>query len=235
MNFCFQKRVERSSALKSVLILGCAAAVSFAHAKNDSAIGVVAKAGSAGGGLDLILKVSETLKVRAGWSMLQFTGSDNEQGADYHWSADIAAWNALIDWHAAGNGFRLTGGVYAPNFKLAENAAYNSDVRVGPQTYKNMQLGTLRNEFVWNKPSPYLGLGYDGFNSTPNGLFFTGDLGVLYIGSSSVNSSAYCMNGVPAASCNKIQTEMQNSARISRDYANTKFFPLLQVGIGYRF
>ena len=160
--------ISRSSLIKLAVVLGGAAVFSFAQAQNDSPLGIVAKAGSTGGGLDVIVKVSDTLKVRGGWAMLQFNGSNNEQGADYHWSADITAWNLLVDWHVADNGFRLTSGIYMPNFKLTENAAYISDVRVGPSTYKSMQLGTMRNEFVWNEPSPYLGLGYDGFNSTKN-------------------------------------------------------------------
>lgn len=214
--------------------------VGFAAADPNPTIldhmGVAAKVGSAGAGVDFIVPVNDKFKVRLGYSGYNFSGSDTRQSVNYDYSAKIGGWNLLGDWHPTGGGFRLSGGLYSPNYDLSGNAKMaGGTVTVNGVTYNSTDLGSLSMSAKWNKVSPYIGIGYDGFNSTKAGFFFTADAGVIVTSGPKVKLTANCTSAT-ASVCTTIASDVAaEQTKVQNDLNSFKALPVVQIGVGYRF
>ncbi len=213
--------------------------VGVATAENPtifSNMGVSAKVGTAGGGVDFTFPVSEKFKVRAGYSQYNYSDTVTKENITYDGKLKLGGWNLLGDWHPSGGGFRLTGGIYSPDHAISGNARYTGagTIDLNGVTYNAADVGNLSMSSKWNKVSPYLGLGYDGFNSTKSGgFFFTADAGVIFTGSPKVKLSADCLN--PAV-CAAVSTDIAaEEAKLSNSLKSVKYMPVVQLGVGYRF
>lgn len=212
----------------------------FAHAERTSGmlpdVGVSAKAGTAGLGVDFIAAINDNFKVRAGYSTYEYNTNHTEEDIDYDAKLRLAGFSLLADYHPWAGGFRVTAGGYSPKHRISGVAKYSgaaSTVTVNGRDYSSSDLQNLNLDAKWKGFRPYLGLGYDGFNKTKAGLFFTADVGVIFSGSPSVNLNANCVN---AALCELAAADIAAEERKLRDDINgAKYLPVVQVGIGYRF
>lgn len=216
-------------------------AVSMAHANSDSPsvfdnIGVSAKIGTTGPGVDLAFPVNDSFKVRAGYSQYKYSDTVTKENITYDGELKVGGWNILGDWHPSNGGFRVTGGIYSPDHSIGGSARYTGGgtIDLNGVTYSASDLASLKMSSKWNKVSPYLGLGYDGFNSSKNGgFYFTADAGVIFTGSPKVKLSADCLN---AAICDMAKKDLSaEETKLNEDLKSIKVMPVVQVGLGYRF
>lgn len=201
-----------------------------------SNMGMSAKVGTAGAGVDFTFPVNDKFKVRAGYSTYDYSDTVTKENITYDGKLKIGGWNLLGDWHPAGNGFRFTGGIYSPEHAITGNARYTGGgtIDLNGVTYNAADLANLNMSSKWNKVSPYLGLGYDGFNSTKSGgFYFTADAGVIFTGSPKVKLNANCLN---PAICAAVGTDIAaEEAKLNSNLKSVKYMPVVQLGVGYRF
>lgn len=199
-------------------------------------MGVSAKVGTAGGGVDFTFPVNDKFKVRAGYSQYNYSDTVTKENITYDGKLKLGGWNLLGDWHPNGGGFRLTGGIYSPDHAITGNARYTGagTIDLNGVTYSAADVANLSMSSKWNKVSPYLGLGYDGFNSTKaGGFYFTADAGVIFTGSPKVKLNADCLN---PAICADVSTNLTaEEAKLSNNLKSIKYMPVVQLGVGYRF
>jgi len=215
-------------------------AAGFANAETTSGmlpdIGVSAKAGTAGFGVDFTAAINDNFKVRAGYSTYEYSTNHTEEDIDYDAKLRLGGFNLLADYHPWAGGFRVTAGGFTPKHRLGGVGKYtgpSSTVTVNGRDYSSNDLQNLTLDAKWKGFRPYLGLGYDGFNKTKAGLFFTADVGVIFSGSPSVRLAANCVN---AALCAQAATDIAaEEAKLRDDISDAKYLPVVQVGIGYRF
>lgn len=213
--------------------------VGFARAPDPtifSNMGVSAKVGTAGGGVDLTFPVSNTFKVRAGYSGYNYTDTVTKEGITYDGKLEVGGWSLLGDWHPSGGGFRFTGGIYSPKHAITGNAqATSGTITLDGTTYNiGSDIAGASMSSKWDKVSPYLGLGYDGFNSTKSGgFYFTADAGVILTGSPKVKLAADCLNpSICAAVADSITAE---ETKLNNNLKSIRAMPVVQLGVGYRF
>jgi outer membrane protein W len=201
-----------------------------------SGFGVSAKAGTAGLGIDLTKAINDNFKVRAGYSSYEYDTTHTEENVDYDATLRLGGVSLLADYHPWAGGFRVTAGGYTPKHRLNGTAKYigsTSTVTINGTTYSSNDLANLTLDAKWNGFRPYLGLGYDGFNKTKAGLFFTADVGVIFSGSPTVSLTANCVN---AALCAQATADLTaETAKLRGDIDGAKYLPVVQFGIGYRF
>lgn len=199
-------------------------------------VGVSVKGGTVGFGLDLTKGINENFKVRAGFSSYEYSTTQTEEDISYDAKLRLAGWNLLADYHPWAGGFRVTGGVYGPQHKVGGTAQYTGvaqSITINGTTYSSSDLANVSVDAKWGGVRPYLGIGYDGFNKTKAGLFFTADVGVIFSGSPSVRLNANCVN---ATLCAQAATDIAaEEAKIRDSISGAKYLPVAQVGIGYRF
>jgi hypothetical protein len=199
-------------------------------------VGVSVKAGTAGLGIDLTKAINDNFKIRAGYSSYEYGTTHTEEEVDYDATLRLGGVSLLGDYHPWAGGFRVTAGGYTPKHRLNGTAKYTgstSTVTINNTVYSTNDVANLTLDAKWKGFRPYLGLGYDGFNQTKAGLFFTADAGVIFSGSPTVSLTANCVN---AAVCAQFSPDLAaEQEKLRGDAKDAKYLPVVQFGIGYRF
>ena len=218
-------------------LLGSAAAAqepAAASAMDSFAIGL--KAGTAGAGIDLTKSFGDTFKLRAGYSTYKYSTELTEEDTDYDADLRLGGFNLLADYHPWAGGFRLTAGGYGVKHRVSGIAKYTgpaSTITINDRDYSSSELESLTLDAKWKGFRPYLGLGYDGFNSSKAGVYFTADAGVIIAGKPALELEARCVTPeVCAAAAADIAAERE---MLRDDISGAKYLPVIQVGLGYRF
>jgi hypothetical protein len=197
---------------------------------------VAVKAGTDGIGLEFELGVSDHFGARLQLDGGSFSHHLNRTSVDYDARLKFSNALALVDWHPLGGAWRLsTGLVYNNNkFDLAGTATGGS-FTINGNTYPAASVGSLQGTLDFTKLNPYLGLGW-GISPRGHGLFGSVDLGVQYQ-PNHVSLSATCgaaILGTPA--CTQLASDVAaEQATLQNETHNLRYWPVLQVGLGWRF
>lgn len=212
----------------STLIVGMNNANAF-----TAALGV--HGGTMGPGLDVSVPIiDQKLTGRAGFNYLDYSTSGSTSGVDYDVDLNLHNAFALFDYHPFGGAFRLTaGGYYNDNsVDLKGKANSGNTFDIGNSTYTGTQIGTLNGKVDFNTFSPYVGLGFGNAVGKGSPFTFNVDIGAIYQGSPDVKLSA---NG-PIASNPTFQADLAREVKDLNDKGDSyKFYPVVQVGLSYRF
>ncbi|WP_027469974.1 hypothetical protein [Deefgea rivuli] len=198
--------------------------------------GAAARLSTLGLGLDIAYAINPNWNARFNINTIEINKDEISNGAHWDSTSKMLTAGLLADYHPFDNGFKVTAGAYY-NDNHGDGTAQPVDgtIKIGKNYYKANQVsnshatGSLNNKF-----SPYLGVGY-GYSASKDparsGLSFTADLGVMYQGSANVTYSATCLD---ASVCGQLQSDVTHEAqRIADDHKN--FYPVVSIGVGYRF
>ncbi|AXI01871.1 hypothetical protein [Aquirhabdus parva] len=214
--------------------------VSSTPSNNDAFknAGLSLKAGTSGLGFDLTYSFDPRFKIRTGFGYLSYDRNINKSDMTQRGKLQMSNFDLLADYHPWSGGFRISGGLETLNVKFKGHAekTENGFITLNGQQYSSLQVGSADADVRWNGAKPYLGLGYDGFNSSQNsGFYFSSDFGVVFSGSPDVNLTTTCLATMPKV-CQMIDRDTQaQETKLKNDLHSIKWLPVLQVGIGYRF
>jgi hypothetical protein len=179
------------------------------------------------------LLVPKTLSVRLAANAYNYNHDTTSGNIDYTGKLKLKSELLLLDWHPFEGRFRLTGGVVANGNKfdlLAKPTGGTYDIN--GNTYTAAQVGTLSAKVEFPSTAPYLGIGW-GDSTQSAGLHFIGDIGVISQGAprAKLSASSATVNSDPTlqADLKKAETDLQTKLN------GFKFYPLVQLGMGYRF
>lgn len=212
---------------KSLLVLVIFGAFTATAAVQANDIGATAEIGSTGVGVHIVVPVKNQLNARFGFNVLNHNYSTDTKSAHYDVSLRPRAFDALLDYYPAAGSFRVTGGlVYNKNNKY--------DVTGTPVVAtKYTFVGTLD----FNKVAPYVGIGWGNAvaKDKGKGWGFTADAGVLFQGTPETSlTSPGCT--ASAAACARLASGVAaENAALQDKVNNFKYFPVLRVGVSYRF
>ena len=209
---------------KSLLVLVACGTFTMAAVQAKD-IGATAEIGPSGVGVHIVVPVKDQLNARFGFNALNHTYSTNTQSAHYDVFLRPRALDALLDYYPAAGAFRVTGGlVYNTNNKY--------DVIGTPLAARRYTFdGTIE----FNKVAPYLGIGWGNAVAKDKGWGFTADVGVLFQGSPNTTlTNSGCT--ASAAVCASLVSDLAAENASLKDKVNDfKHFPVLRVGVSYRF
>ncbi len=195
--------------------------------------GLSLKASTLGAGVELSAGLGDNLNIRVGANYFKLNKTLEENGTNYDFDLKLNSFTALVDWHAFGGGFRITGGGVLDKNSL-EGAAQASDFYdIGNQTFSQAEVGTLNGLINFRNISPYVGIGWGNMVSGDSNWTFTADLGVIFTGTPRVD-----LNSVGGTLSNnaiflaEIAREEQN---VADDIDFFKFYPVVSIGMSYRF
>ena len=199
--------------------------------------------GTTGIGLHASVPIADEygLHARFGTNYLRgYKFNKNTRQVSYDFKASLRTIDALIDWHPVRNGFRMTTGI-----------VYNNNVVTGigvPRrvttfafengSYSTTQIGRLDGRIDFRQVAPYLGVGWQVPNNG-RGWSISSDLGVMYQGSPRTKLSfGGCT--LPGIGCGLLANALAPLLSAERQRVNDelrayRFFPVLRVGVGYRF
>lgn len=213
-----------------------AAALLGGNCAQAADVGVSADVGTTGLGLHFSTPIASQLNARIGVNYASHSYSGNTSDTDYNFKLKLATFDALLDYYPMGGVFRITGGLAYNGNKIESNAKANGDgtFTVNSNTYAAASAGTISGTIDFRKAAPYVGIGWG--NSAKNaGWGFAMDLGALLQGSP---KAALTNSGCTASTavCTQLASDVAaESAKLEDDAHNFKAYPVVRVGLSYRF
>ncbi len=201
----------------------------------DTSYDVGLKAGSLGVGIEISTPINENLSIRFNINGASYSRSETEQEIDYDGDIDFLNAGLMLDYYPyVDSGFRLTGGAYYNGNELSAVATpRNGTYTLDGIDYDSDMLDVLSADGDFDEFAPYIGLGW-GNNVKSEGFSFSLDVGVLI---SSPNVILDVTRGSATdAEWNMIQKSAENEQNaIDDDYNDIAVFPVVMLGVTYRF
>ena len=212
--------------------VACAAGSEKPVPESDSAggLGFTAKVGTLGAGGDVTIGANDYLGMRLGGSGFGWKGSRAVDEGTVHGDLELLAYSALLDVHPFGGGFRISGGGMLNKNKVRLQADLDKSVTLDGRDFT---LSDLQGEVTFAKWAPYLGIGYGNAVGADGRWHFACDFGVMYQGSPKVTASATASD--PALQPVVDEALDNESANIQDDANAYKYYPVISLGISYRF
>ena len=226
-----------------------------AGAANAGQFGVSPVVGTLGLGLELDYALNDYFSVRLQGN--QFTYDDDFEEDDINYSGEfkLSSYGLLVDYHPFSGAFRLTGGVYSNGNELSALASDTgrTEYEIGNKVYTSLPSDPLTLDAkveLGSGTAGYLGLGWGHSPKNTGGMLFSFELGVMFAGEPTVSyqasgSAEVNINGTPeqfslSDSSNPLVAEFyaeldQEKRNLEDDISDFKLYPVIKLGIGFRF
>ncbi|MGM0759890.1 MAG: hypothetical protein ACQEUB_09300 [Thermodesulfobacteriota bacterium] len=185
-----------------------------------------------GFGLDLGYEFSSKVKGRITGNYFTYSYDDTYDSVDYDTDLNLFSLGALVDIHPFANGFRLTGGAYYNdnNIDLDAELSSGKTYEFGDHSYTANQLGSVSGDVTVDDFSPYIGLGWGTSAKNNSNIHFSLDVGAMYHGTPSVDLSVENPLGI-----DQIEQDIENEVRDVESDIDYEWYPVVTVGLTYRF
>jgi hypothetical protein len=205
--------------------------VIFAESVSSTGLGL--KVGTLGVGADFTVRIFDFMNLRLGatYTPLEydFIYKDNDSDIDMTASVDFNVFSLLADVYPFGGGFRLSAG------PILNNNDFSAVLREGtivlhkePFDISSGNASVDFDELCW-----YFGLGYGNAIGGSGNWTFAFDLGVMYQGSMDITASAVAIN--PDAQSVLDRALDSEITHIEDEYAWLQFYPVVSIGVSYKF
>ena len=209
----------------TIVLLLALGAASEARAQAGEIYGHV---GTEGLGIGYNHSISSQAGVRVEANYGRFSRKIETDGVEYDARIRLGGIGVIGDWFPADNGFRLSGGLTWNDKKGSGTGRSEAEsVTLNGQTY-SLVGEELRGSIKFPTVMPYLGIGW-GHQGATRGWGFTADLGVL-LGKPKARLSA--TPGLQQQAGDDIEAERRE---LQREANKFKVYPILKVGVSYRF
>jgi len=219
-------------ATKIVSILLAAFAAGSVHAAE---LATSLDLGTTGLGLHLSTPLSARLNARVGLNVANYSYDGNTSDMEYDFKLKLKTVDALLDYHPFDGVFRITGGVVYNGNKIDARAKPNGGTyTVNGRAYDAAAVGDLSGKINFRKAAPYLGIGWGNAVKT-EGWSVGADLGVTFQGSPKTQlASNNCT--APALICQQLASDVAAENKdLAEEVKDFKLYPVIRVGISYRF
>lgn len=221
--------------LRKHMILAAALALATPFAAQASPIDIGVSAGSLGVGASLgYTIVSDELDVRALFGALNYSMSTSSGNMNYGGNLNLRNIALLADVHPFMGSFRLTAGLIADKNKLTLNGTpiAGTTYSSGGATYSAQAGDRVSASVGFHSVAPYIGFGW-GTNDKSSGFGFTSDIGLMYQGAPQADVSVQTADPSGQAAANAYAANAQTT--LNNDLKAFKWYPVVQVGVIYRF
>lgn len=194
------------------------------------------KFGTLGAGFDISMPLSSQYHLRANINGIKLHSSLSREQIEYEGDLDLFTGGIVVDYYPAKErAFYLSLGVYYADNRASGIATPSSgNYKIGDNVYTQAQLGTLDSAVSFENFSPYMGIGYKS-QKYKKGWGFMMDIGLLYHGHSDVTLNLKNSTLV-GADLLRLQTDVEKERKtIESDLDSFPFFPVIMLGVNYRF
>ena len=206
------------------------------EARTASPFAVEIHAGSSGAGGQVEVVFNDYLTARVSGDWLRFSASFNSIDFEtiniaYSGRADWATVGVFADLHPFGNGWFISGGVFQGDRNASFAGAPTSDVIIDGFTFTPADVGTVMGEAKLTSTSPFAGAGWDEAQLDRSGLTFR------FLAGAAFGAPKVTLWDVgPYSDTAPMQTWIAQEQADAQNKAEPwKAYPVVQLGIGYRF
>jgi hypothetical protein len=223
--------IRIATAAAGLILLSAGAASAQSRSTDTLAIGV--NAGTTGGGVQIEARFGPIFVLRGGVETLGYDFDASYDDIDYGGRFDFDTVSGFVDLHPLANAFTISGGAYIGPRSIGLKATPSSPVTLGGQTFTPGQVGTLTGEIKLKDVAPYLGLGFDNTFTGSGRWGVRATAGVAWSDQPevSLDSSGGTLSNDPAFRARLAQ----EAESIQSDAEHYGLFPVVQIGLNYRF
>ena len=213
-----------------VLLLSAGSAMAQS---SEPGIAVGATAGTTGLGVEVQVKVGPIFTLRGSIDRLTHSADESYDGVDYNADLAFDTIGGFIDMHPMANGLLISGGAYMGDRDIDLAATPTGPVEIGGQTYTPSQVGTLNGAVKLRDVAPFVGIGWDDTFYRRGRWGFRAVAGVAWSVEPEValTSTGGSLSNDPAFQA-RLRDESQ---RITEETEGYGLFPVVQVGLNYKF
>ncbi len=218
--------------------IALAAATLLAATAAQAQVAVTADIGTTGIGAHLVVPMEKTLNGRFGGNFFNYSKDEKSGGVNYDMKAKLRSFDILFDWYVFGNTpLHATAGVIYNGNKVSATGRPDADGKytINGKSYTAADVGSLTGKLEYRKAAPYLGIGWGNALQGNKQWNLTGDLGVMFQGKPSTHLvSIGCLTS--AIVCTTLARDVAaEKAQFQADMDSYKAYPVLRVGVAYRF
>jgi len=222
---------------KTPLVLLIGLAVSTAGHAQKANVGITT--GTLGTSIELSKPINEYVSFRADMHLAgSLSNTVKLEGNSYEATFTPETKSLLLDIHPFKGAFYVTGGLVDQdiNFKLAGKPASGSYTFNGTG-YSSSDVGSFTGTAGFSKSTaPYFGLGWSNRAKKTEGVAFSFEAGVIDLGSAKAGMSVDCGTALSAVDCSILQSNVTAEvAEINNSSSNDLYYPVIKLGISYRF
>jgi hypothetical protein len=198
----------------------------------NTGVAISAKAGTLGVGLEGIVSIIPQFNARVGANTFSYSYDGTESDIKYDIDLKLLTFAGLVDWFPFNNGFRVSAGAMINKNKLDLEATSSASYDIGGTTYTAAQVGTLTSKLDFKNLAPYVGIGFGNPFGSDSNWSFSLDLGVMFQGSPDLSvetTGTLANNAAFQANLAKEKQELED------DLDKAKYYPVIAIGISYRF
>ena len=207
-----------------------AAAARPADEGSAGGVGATLKFGTLGIGGEATIGASDYLGFRFGLNRLSAGPTIERDEGTINTDLQWMSYGAMADLHVFGGGFRITGGGLINKNRFKLSADLTKSVTLDGQQY---ELDNLNGEVTFAELAPYAGIGYGNAVGADGRWHFSCDFGVMFQGEPKVSASATASD--PALQPYVDEALAKEVASIQNDANAFKYYPVISVGVSYRF
>jgi hypothetical protein len=220
---------QAAGAVAATALLG------LAHGAQAQAL--AAKVGTTGLGAEFSYGITSMFAVRGGYNGGSVSRTLDESDIRYDAAVDFSSILLTADLHPFASGFRLSAGAMINNNKAeALGQPQGGTIIINGVPYPAVAVGSVIGTVEFDRFSPYVGIGWGAAPKGGKGLFFAADLGAVFQTPKSTLVGT-CGPILPANICAQLQSDLRAEEVEFQDALDSslKVYPVITVGIGYRF
>lgn len=221
----------------NLLVSGLLASILSTATAAPAHTGVTVEAGTTGVGAHVSMALHERLNARVGVNYLNYNFTGNTTDAEYDFDMKLQTVDFLLDWFPMGSEWRFSAGVVSNGneIEVVAKPAANGSYQFQGSTYDGARAGRIDGNVAFKKFVPYLGVGWGNAVAMQKGWGFSGDLGVLFQGAPETTlSNSGCT--APAAMCAGLAANVaKESIKVNDKVKDFKFYPVIRLGVSYKF
>jgi hypothetical protein len=231
-----KQSVLKRALLPVLLAIGISTPVAAFANTGDIALGV--KGSTAGIGGEVTVGVIENLNFRTGYNAFNYDGNATKSDINYDYKLRLSSLPLLLDLHPFGGSFRVTSGIFINNNKVTATAKANSgtNVTINGQNYAiGTDIGSLTGKVDFRNTAPYLGIGWGNAVGKHSRVTISFDAGVMFQGTPNVSLTP---NNVNTALVNTVvlnQNIASEEAQLKNDIKDFRYYPVVSLGLAYKF
>ena len=200
---------------------------SLVYAQN---ISMALKASTLGVGLEAQKTFTDSFGGRIGINYFTYDYDGTKDDIDYNLDLNLLSVSALLDWHPFQGSFRISGGALYNGNDIDMDGKTAATYQIGDTTYTSADIGNLTGNVDFNDVAPYLGVGWDTTFGKSRKFGFLLELGAIYQGTPKVDLST------SVAASQALQNDLQaEEDSLQEDLDNFEYYPVLAVGLNYRY
>lgn len=222
-----------TAAIAASALAGTAAAQT-----SDSRFALGANAGTTGFGLEAQYQVSPRWTVRGGFDALKYDDEVEGDEIIYDGELDFTTGGVFVDYHPMSSAFFISGGVYFGTRELGVTGtpAPGSIVEIGDEDFTAAEVGTLTGTLDFGNTAPFVGLGWNTTFTTEGRVGFKFLVGAAF--GSDPDATLARTGGAPLTPAQQSDLDedlRQEELEIEDEADGFKIFPVVQLGLAYRF